>query len=255
MSGWIKIHREIQGHWISQCPEKLGRWIDLLLLANFEDKKVLVGDRLIEVKRGQMIMSFDYLAKRWNISKSTASKFIELLESDKMVERHTEQRKTILTICNYDSYQQKQDDEPNIAPNNCRTTAEQLPNTFKERKEDNNINNNLNSACACEEKVVWDAERERGFCEAFKASGKPMALAREIKSGARGIMIGLERFVSFCEVAEIGHKDTAHFGSHFRKWMLNESVVEVKEQPQQQRRVTTNEDTYRLMQEMGWQNS
>ena len=86
-TGWIKIHRELGKHWLAQDMEKLGRWIDLLLLANYEDGKVLVGDSLVTIKRGQMVMSFSFLAKRWDCSKSTACKFIELLESDGMVER------------------------------------------------------------------------------------------------------------------------------------------------------------------------
>ena len=75
---------EIQKHWIAQCPEKLGRWVDLLLLANYEDGKVLVGETLVELKRGQMVMSLSFLAERWNVSKRTVLKFLLLLEEDKM---------------------------------------------------------------------------------------------------------------------------------------------------------------------------
>ena len=124
VTGWIKIHRELGKHWLAQDMERLGRWIDLLLLANYEDGKVLVGDSLVTLKRGQMIMSFSFLANRWKCSKSTASKFIELLESDGMVERSTERRATILTICKYDSYQQPSDTTPNDIANDCRTIAE-----------------------------------------------------------------------------------------------------------------------------------
>ena len=61
MAGWIKIHRDIAKHWIFQDAEKFKWWIDLLLMASFEDNKTLVGDRLVEVKRGQQIISLSFL--------------------------------------------------------------------------------------------------------------------------------------------------------------------------------------------------
>lgn len=87
MSGWIKIHRSLLRHWIAQDTEKLGRWIDLLLLANYEDNKVLVGEHLVDLKRGQLIASLAFLAGRWNTSKSTVLRFLDLLESETMVKR------------------------------------------------------------------------------------------------------------------------------------------------------------------------
>jgi predicted transcriptional regulator len=176
---------------------------------------VLVGDRLINVKRGQMVMSFDYLAKRWNISKSTASAFIELLESDNMVERHTEQRKTILTICNYESYQQRLDDSPNIVPNNFRTTAEQLPNAFKEEKEIQEYNNNNSNACTREEKTSWNAQREQGFLNTFIGTGVGVTIARATGKSANEISILLEVFMAECQVKDNGHKDSNDFNTHF----------------------------------------
>lgn len=106
MGGWIKIHRDIAEHWIFQDECKFKWWIDLLLMASFEDKKQLVGERLIELKRGQLIVSLSFLAKRWNKAKGTILKFIELLESEQMIDRYTDRKVTILTICNYDSYQE-----------------------------------------------------------------------------------------------------------------------------------------------------
>ena len=106
MGGWIKIHRDIATHWIFQDECKFKWWIDLLLMASYEDNKQLIGDRLIEVKRGQMIVSLSFLSKRWGKAKGTVLKFLELLESDHMIDRHTDRKVTILTICKYESYQE-----------------------------------------------------------------------------------------------------------------------------------------------------
>ena len=104
MAGWIKIHRDFQRHWIAQDFTRLGWWVDLLFLANCEDSRTLVGNRLVDVKRGQMVVSYSYLAKRWKSTKSVVVSFISLLEANTMIERFSERKLTILTICNYDSY-------------------------------------------------------------------------------------------------------------------------------------------------------
>lgn len=108
MAGWIKIHRDLAKHWLSQDMERLGRWIDLLLLANHADGKVLIGETLVELKRGQLIASLSFLAERWKVSKRTVHKFLLLLESESMCIRCSNRKVTILTICNYDSYQERE---------------------------------------------------------------------------------------------------------------------------------------------------
>lgn len=39
MAGWISLYRSIQEHWLWKDAEMLRAWLDLLLLANYEDKK------------------------------------------------------------------------------------------------------------------------------------------------------------------------------------------------------------------------
>lgn len=215
MSGWIKIHRDIAKHWISQDMEKLGRWLDLLILASFEDNKVLVGDRLIEVNRGQMIASCDFLARRWGCSKSTVAKFLELLESDNMVERCIERKITKLTICNYDSYQQKEEGTPNDVSNDCRTIAERLPNELKKVEEVKEYNNYNSNACTREEKTSWNAQREQGFLNTFIGTGVGISIARATGKSANEISRLLEVFMAECQVKDNGHKDSNDFNTHF----------------------------------------
>ena len=69
MAGWIKIHREITKHWIFQDAEKFKWWIDMLFLASYEDNKTVIGNKIVEVKRGQFLGSLSFFMKRWGISK------------------------------------------------------------------------------------------------------------------------------------------------------------------------------------------
>ena len=104
-AGWIKLHRSIADHWIYQDPEKLKWWIDLLLMANHQSKKVLIKNNLIDCDRGQMVRSLESLSLRWLKSKKTVSTFLKLLQEDHMIELENIQISTRITICNYDRYQ------------------------------------------------------------------------------------------------------------------------------------------------------
>jgi hypothetical protein len=118
MGGWIKIYQTIREHWIWNDPRKLKWWIDLLMLAEWRDSKRLVGSDLVTIKRGQLIASVHYLRERWAYkddngvqrkpSEHTILKFLSLLEADQMISRakHPATRATMITIVNYDDYQQ-----------------------------------------------------------------------------------------------------------------------------------------------------
>ena len=50
--GWIRLYRSIRKHWLWEDAEKLKWWIDILLHANHQDRKVLIGNELMNIERG-----------------------------------------------------------------------------------------------------------------------------------------------------------------------------------------------------------
>lgn len=207
MAGWIKIYRDLNDHWLSQDMEKLGRWVSLLLLASHDDNKVMIGDSLVTIKRGQIAMSFSFLAKRWNCSKSTASKFIELLESDDMVERKCERKTTILTICNYESYQVGE----NQCPNDCRTIAERLPNELKNVEEckRNIIDNTKAHTHVREEEFSDQYRKENTWAEAAMLSHLKIPQVKET----------FEQFLIEQKHNSTMHSDFPDFKRHFLNYL------------------------------------
>lgn len=141
MQGWISVHRKIQSHWLwEDKPFSKGQaWIDILLLANHEDKKTLMDGQLIEVKRGECITSEPKLAERWGWSRTKVRNFLEMLEQDEMIKNIKEGRKrTRLKVLHYNEYQDSE--------NKRKTTEEQeknKPETTEEQVKD--INNNDNN--------------------------------------------------------------------------------------------------------------
>lgn len=105
--GWIKLHRSLQEHWLwkNEPFDKRSAFIDLLFLANFEDKKLAYKGEVITCKRGDVNLSIACLAKRWHWDRKTVRRFLKLLESDGMVSIDSTTHRTTVTLVNYDKYQ------------------------------------------------------------------------------------------------------------------------------------------------------
>lgn len=105
MSGWIKISRDIRENWVWDEPRYLKWWLDILMMASYKNKKVLVGNELIELERGSFITSQSQLAKRWNADRRTVKKYLDLLQDAQMIVHILHSKKTIVKVLNYSIYQ------------------------------------------------------------------------------------------------------------------------------------------------------
>lgn len=210
MGGWIKIHRDIATHWIFQDECKFKWWIDLLLMASYEDNKQLVGDRLIEVKRGQMIVSLSFLSKRWGKAKGTILKFLELLESDHMIDRFTDRKVTILTICKYESYQEAEKQSLTDVVNDCLPMTDRCLTEVKKLEEVKEIYNTPTaSACTREQEFINQYRREGRWPEA--------CMILHLKSVADCESL-FDRWILEYNHKGQTHQDYTDFKGHFIQW-------------------------------------
>lgn len=134
--GWIRLHRQIQNHWLWKDPVKLQWWIDILITVNHSPAKVNIGNELIDCNRGESVMSLLSWASRWKVSKDTARNFLKLLEKDNMIVMKSYTKTTRITVCKYDSYQTTLHDE--------QTITERSPNADQTLTHTNNKNKNNN---------------------------------------------------------------------------------------------------------------
>lgn len=136
-AGYISIYRSIRKHWIWENPDYLKAWICILLECNYTEKKILIGSSLLECKRGQSLNSLQTWAKLfgkgWTVQRTRT--FMDLLKNDSMINTEGLQKTTRLTVCNYDSYQDRQH------TNNTPITGQQHASN-KLVTTNNNINNN-----------------------------------------------------------------------------------------------------------------
>lgn len=106
--GWIKLHRKIvEGEiWNTSDPfDYRSAWIDLLLLANHEDKTIIFDCKPVLVKRGQHLTSIRKLSERWHWSRNKVARYLDTLCALNMVTKDSDTRRTLLTLENYGFYQ------------------------------------------------------------------------------------------------------------------------------------------------------
>lgn len=124
--GYIKLHRQIQDCWIWDTGkfDKRSAWIDLLMLANHKDKKIVFNGSYINIKKGQYLTSIRNLAKRWGWSVSTVSEFLTLLEEDLMIKKESDRHRTLLTVVNYEVFQEVPNTDQTVTDTPASTPAE-----------------------------------------------------------------------------------------------------------------------------------
>lgn len=105
--GFIKLSRKFFNHFLWCEPRELSRaeaWLDLIYSARIDAGKQIIQGRVIELDRGELLISVRYLATRWKWGEKKIRIFLKLLENERMVAHRKTQGFTILTLCKYDHY-------------------------------------------------------------------------------------------------------------------------------------------------------
>lgn len=138
--GWVKLHRQFKDwEWYNKS-EMVHLFIHCLIKANFKDGSF----QGIECKKGSFITSLKHLSDETNISIQTIRTCLKKLQLTKEIDVKSTNKLTQITICNYDSYQQENEDTNKQLTNNQQTTNKQLTTNKKNkeelrRKEEENI--------------------------------------------------------------------------------------------------------------------
>lgn len=107
MIGYIKVHRSLFEHelWTREQFTKGQAWIDLIGMANFSAKEILVKNTFVTVGRGEILTAERELASRWQWSTTKVRSYLKLLESAKMIAVKKAPQGTVISIENYSKFQ------------------------------------------------------------------------------------------------------------------------------------------------------
>jgi hypothetical protein len=105
-NGWVKLHRKLLDSLIFSSEKGLKIWIWCLMRAGHKNNKFLLGRQRINLKSGQFIMGGKKTEEELEIARTTIYYWIDFLMREGMIDIKKTNKYTIITIKNWDKYQQ-----------------------------------------------------------------------------------------------------------------------------------------------------
>ena len=226
MEGWIKINRDIAESWLWEDAVRLQWWMKLCYIAAWKPEKKLAQGQLVELSRGQAIVSVRYLQKLFakknkmgkilsTPSERTVLNFLAKLEEDGRISRQKRQHQiTILTICDKDSYQVGKSENDNSNDNSN-------DNEYEEIKKYNNIltaSKNFEDGDDFKSQILSQLQALQSRLDAQEKEKKPTTKKAASPLVARGREIFEKRYADlFGDSYYWQAKDAAAMGSLTKK--------------------------------------
>lgn len=155
--GFCLFYRSLFDHWLWTSSEPFCRraaWVDLVLMANHEDKEIMINGNPVTIKRGQLFTSEVKLASRWHWSRDKAHRYLHRLATTQMIQLTAQRHGTLLTLVNYGFYQ-----DGRTTNRTTDRTSNKATDKAADQAQTNNVSNNVskneyNSASRRKE-TVW----------------------------------------------------------------------------------------------------
>lgn len=195
MDGWIKLYRKIAENplYFAEPFTRMQAWIDMLIIANYEESFIYVRGNKIQIKRGQIGKSQDTLAERWKWSRGKVTRFLDELQKDGQIDQQKSRLMSIISISNYENYQgvdttesatdnttertsdsttESATDERQIDQQKVQQTIQQIDQqTDANKKNKNNINIILSTNA---DNISSPSKEEEALCVPALARNKPV---------------------------------------------------------------------------------
>ena len=132
--GYVKVYRSIWDNpVITKDADHIAIWVYLLTHATHDGTTVMFGGKRIRLKPGELTTGRKVLSREMKISESKVQRVLKSFEIEQQIEQRTDRQCRLISIVNWDEYQQsEQRNEQRV--NNDRTTSEQRVNTKQECK-------------------------------------------------------------------------------------------------------------------------
>lgn len=143
MQGWIKIHRQLAENplWLIKPFSEGQAWVDLILITTYDEGFIKIKNgEVLKLKRGECGYSQLTLSERWGWSRGKVKRFLNLLESEKMIQQKIVGNFTIINILNYDKFQNDTTNSTTNDTTDGQQTIQQtdtIKNVNKEKNEKN----------------------------------------------------------------------------------------------------------------------
>lgn len=131
---WIKLYRDLLDNpTVMKDGDHLAVWVWLLMNATSKRRSVIFDGKQIYLEPGQLTTGRKIIASELLISQSKVQRILKTFEIEHQIEQLTDFRCRLITIVNWDEYQQSEQPNEQVV-NRFRTGSEQVLNTKQEYK-------------------------------------------------------------------------------------------------------------------------
>lgn len=137
MDGWIKLHRKVLDNPIvCKDAEHLAVWVYLLLNATHKEREVLFDGKKITLKCGQLITGRKKISEETKVNESKVRRILNDFKNDQQIDQQTSTRNTLISILQWDEYQDNDQQSDQQVTNNRPTSDQQVTTNKNERKKE-----------------------------------------------------------------------------------------------------------------------
>lgn len=136
-SGWYKSYREAWEKDLSSNIFLWGIWNALLHMATWKESQLIDAGKQRILPPGTVVLGLREMSEKWECSVSTIWKWLHYLRDTGRITLETRTRGTIVTLCNWELYQNEDSEvrtRSEHGPNTERTPAEHGANSIEEGK-------------------------------------------------------------------------------------------------------------------------
>ena len=237
MDGWLKLYRSILDSAVFQDAEILKVWIWLLCNVAFEQHDTICYGKVITLKPGQIATGRKKIAQCTDLNENKVYRALTALKSLGNIEIKATNKYSIITVVNWDKYQEENGKRTSSEQQTNRktTTEEQQPNNKRTQHKNGNNGKNEKEIYMCPFfERAWDLfPNKKGKSAVSKKAMRELA-----EAGETVVIAAVEKYKEEIERKGTEEKYILH-GSTFFNGRWRDYVVEDKPEepmPQQQRR-------------------
>lgn len=136
MSGFFKSYRRAFDHplFSGEQANRYSAWHWMIAQAAWKPTQHCIRGVMHDVPRGAFFVTVRELMGAWGWGNSKTSGFLKTLEKQDMIRCEIKTGKTLVTICNYDKYQDENSEARQ--PQDSRKTPARQPQDTKEEREE-----------------------------------------------------------------------------------------------------------------------
>lgn len=138
MEGWIKLHRKtLENPVVMKDADHLAVWLYLLLNASHKEIPAIFRGKKITLKAGQLITGRYKISQVTGVQSDKVYRILKLLKSEQQITQQASNKNSLITILNWDMYQDSTQQSEQQMHNKCTTNAHK-----QECKNVKNVRNN-----------------------------------------------------------------------------------------------------------------